>query len=60
MAVVLILMKKIQYHLYAPVAPHRDDLLPYQKTSHDFFLPRELREDLQRKSEASHQIMQSM
>lgn len=49
----------LQYHLYAPVGPHREDLLPYQKVSHDFFIPEKIREDLQKKSEASLQVMPS-
>ncbi|KAK7525836.1 PAB-dependent poly(A)-specific ribonuclease subunit PAN3 [Phyllosticta citriasiana] len=47
----------IQYHLYAPMGPHPENLLTYQKTSHDFFIPDQLREDLQRKSEATRQIL---
>lgn len=47
----------LNYHLYAPMAPHRDTLKPWQKTAHDFFTPEHLREDLQRKSDASRQIL---
>ncbi|KAL1637858.1 PAB-dependent poly(A)-specific ribonuclease subunit 3 [Neofusicoccum ribis] len=47
----------IQYHLYAPMGPHSENLLAYQKTTHDFFIPDHLREDLQRKSEATRQIL---
>ncbi|KAF2138147.1 uncharacterized protein K452DRAFT_301508 [Aplosporella prunicola CBS 121167] len=47
----------IQYHLYAPMGPHPENLLVYQKTTHDFFIPDQLREDLQRKSEAQRQIL---
>lgn len=50
---------QLQYHLYAPLGPHREDLLPYQKLAHDFFMPEKLREELQKKSEASLQIMPS-
>lgn len=50
---------QLQYHLYAPIGPHREDLLAYQRFSHDFFMPEKLREELQRKSEASLQIMPS-
>lgn len=49
----------LQYHLYAPIGPHREDLLAYQRLTHDFFLPNDLREDLQKKSEATRQVMQS-
>ncbi|KAF2229694.1 PAB-dependent poly(A)-specific ribonuclease subunit PAN3 [Viridothelium virens] len=47
----------LQYHLYAPLGPHRENLLAYQRTAHDFFLPDSLREDLQRKSEATLQTL---
>lgn len=47
----------LQYHLYAPVGPHKEDLAPYQRLVHDFFLPETLREELQKKSEASQQVM---
>lgn len=47
----------LQHHLYAPVGPHRDDLMPYHRMAHDFFLPDKLREELQKKSEAALQVM---
>ncbi|KAK0110148.1 PAB-dependent poly(A)-specific ribonuclease subunit 3 [Cadophora gregata] len=47
----------LQYHLYAPVGAHRQDLLAYQRHTHDFFMPNDLREDLQKKSEAARQVM---
>ena len=47
----------LQYHLYAPMGPHRENLLAYQRTAHDFFMPDELRQDLQRKAEASRQVL---
>ncbi|KZF19720.1 hypothetical protein L228DRAFT_250792 [Xylona heveae TC161] len=47
----------LQYHLYAPLGPHRENLLAYQRTAHDFFISDNLREELQRKSEASHQLL---
>lgn len=47
----------LQYHLYAPLGPHRDDLLAYHRLAHDFFMPEKLREELQKKSEASLQTM---
>ncbi|KAF2395970.1 hypothetical protein EJ06DRAFT_534411 [Trichodelitschia bisporula] len=46
-----------QYHNYAPMGPHRENLLPYQRASHDFFIPDKLREELQRKAEASLQTL---
>jgi PAB-dependent poly(A)-specific ribonuclease subunit 3 len=47
----------LQYHLYAPIGPYRDDLKPYHRMTHDFFMPEKLREDLQKKAEASLQVM---
>ncbi|CCJ30290.1 unnamed protein product [Pneumocystis jirovecii] len=47
----------LQYHLYASHAPYRENLEPYQRTIYDFFISNTLREDLQRKSEAIHQIL---
>ena len=52
-------LQPLQYHLYAPVGPHREDLMPYHRMSHDFFMPEKLREEYQRKTEASLQIMQN-
>ncbi|KAL1873059.1 hypothetical protein VTK73DRAFT_1196 [Phialemonium thermophilum] len=46
-----------QYHLYAPIGPYREDLLPYQRAAHDFFLSERLREDLQKKAHATLQVM---
>ena len=51
---------QLQYHLYAPIGPHREDLLAYQKHAHDFFMPEALREELQKKAEATFQVMPSM
>ncbi|GAB7355116.1 hypothetical protein MBLNU459_g5692t1 [Dothideomycetes sp. NU459] len=45
----------LNYHLYAPIGPHRENLMAYQRTTHDFFIPDHLREEMQRKSEASLQ-----
>lgn len=49
----------IQYHLYAPLGPHRENLLPYQRSAYDFFISETLREDLQRKSAATLQTLPS-
>ncbi|TQW12261.1 poly(A)-binding protein-dependent poly(A) ribonuclease [Cordyceps javanica] len=49
----------LQYHLYAPVGPHREDLMQYHRVTHDFFMPEKLREEMQRKSEASLQVINS-
>lgn len=45
----------LNYHLYTPIGSQRANLLPYQRSSADFFIPDDLREDLQRKSEATLQ-----
>nr|POE86425.1 pab-dependent poly(a)-specific ribonuclease subunit pan3 [Quercus suber] len=45
----------LNYHLYASIGPKREKTAPYQRVSSDFFIPDDLREDLQRKSEATLQ-----
>lgn len=45
------------YHLYWPVGPQPTNLLAYQRTAHDFFIPDALREELQKKSEVARQIL---
>ncbi|KAG6020946.1 hypothetical protein E4U41_002675 [Claviceps citrina] len=50
-------LQPLQHHLYAPVGPHRDDLMPYHRMAHEFFLPDKLREEMQKKSEAALQVM---
>ncbi|KAK5999000.1 PAN2-PAN3 deadenylation complex subunit PAN3 [Cladobotryum mycophilum] len=50
-------LQPLQYHLYAPVGPYREDLMPYHRLTHDFFMPEKLREELQKKSEAALQVM---
>ncbi|KAF9872221.1 hypothetical protein CkaCkLH20_10313 [Colletotrichum karsti] len=47
----------LQHHWYAPVGPYREDLLPFQRQVHDFFLPEKLREEMQRKADALQQVM---
>jgi PAB-dependent poly(A)-specific ribonuclease subunit 3 len=48
-----------QYHNYAPLGPHRDNLLAYQRTAHDFFMSDKLREELQKKAESTLQVLPS-
>ncbi|PHH75537.1 hypothetical protein CDD83_4388 [Cordyceps sp. RAO-2017] len=50
-------LQPLQHHLYAPVGPHREDLMPYHRVTHDFFLPEKIREELQKKAEASLQVI---
>lgn len=45
------------YHLYWPVGPQPTNLLGYQRTAHDFFIPDALREDLQKKAEVARQVL---
>ncbi|KAI7282375.1 PAB-dependent poly(A)-specific ribonuclease subunit pan3 [Hortaea werneckii] len=45
----------LNYHLYTSVGPRRENMLPYQRASADFFIPDDLREDLHKKSEAALQ-----
>ena len=45
----------LSYHLYASIGPRRENLTPYQRSTSDFFVPDNLREDLQRKAEATLQ-----
>ncbi|KAK9243272.1 hypothetical protein V1506DRAFT_544948 [Lipomyces tetrasporus] len=47
----------LNYHLYAPLSPYKVNLLPYQRTVQGFFLSDNLREELQRKTEASLQVL---
>ncbi|QIW96156.1 hypothetical protein AMS68_001674 [Peltaster fructicola] len=46
----------LNYHLYASFGPRREQMLPFQRTTADFFIPDDLREDLQRKAEATLQV----
>ncbi|KJZ71303.1 hypothetical protein HIM_09313 [Hirsutella minnesotensis 3608] len=50
-------LQPLQHHLYAPAGPHRDDLMPYHRMTHDFFLPEKVREEYQKKAEAALQII---
>jgi PAB-dependent poly(A)-specific ribonuclease subunit 3 len=45
----------LNYHLYASIGPRRENLASYQRSTADFFIPDDLREELQRASEASLQ-----
>ncbi|KAI8819981.1 kinase-like domain-containing protein [Fimicolochytrium jonesii] len=47
----------LQYHLYTTPLPHISNLHPHQKTIHAFFMADKLREELQRKSEAIQQVL---
>nr|OQO23926.1 hypothetical protein B0A51_11556 [Rachicladosporium sp. CCFEE 5018] len=49
----------LNYHLYAALGPHREQLAPYQRQTTDFFISDDLREDLQRKAEATLQTFPS-
>lgn len=47
----------LQYHLYAPIGPHNQSVLGYQRNVHDLFLPNDFREELQKKAAATLQIL---
>ncbi|PGH15964.1 PAB-dependent poly(A)-specific ribonuclease subunit PAN3 [Helicocarpus griseus UAMH5409] len=47
----------VQYHLYAPIGPHNQNILGYQKNVHDLFLPNDFREELQKKAAATLQTL---
>ncbi|RMZ74857.1 hypothetical protein DV737_g5672, partial [Chaetothyriales sp. CBS 132003] len=46
-----------QYHLYAPIGPYSNNLLPYQRTVHDLFIPNDVREEMHKKLAATLQIL---
>ncbi|KKA17634.1 PAB-dependent poly(A)-specific ribonuclease subunit PAN3 [Rasamsonia emersonii CBS 393.64] len=46
-----------QYHLYAPIGPHSQNLMGYQRHVHDLFLPNDFREELQKKAAATLQTL---
>lgn len=45
------------YHHYAPIGPYPSNLLPYQKTAHDLFIPNDLREEIHKKNAAALQTL---
>jgi len=47
------------YHLYQPFGPYRQELQPWQRATYDFFMPQNLREDLQKKQFATLQVIPS-
>ncbi|BCR86583.1 PAN-complex poly(A)-binding subunit PAN3 [Aspergillus chevalieri] len=47
----------VQYHLYAPIGPHNQNTLGYQRNIHDLFLPNDFREELQKKAAATLQML---
>lgn len=51
---------QVQYHLYAPIGPHNQNTLGYQRNVHDLFLPNDFREELQKKAAATLQTLPSM
>jgi PAB-dependent poly(A)-specific ribonuclease subunit 3 len=52
--------RQVQYHLYAPIGPHSQNTLGYQRNVHDLFLPNDFREELQKKAAATLQTLPSM
>lgn len=55
----LVTVIQLQYHLYAPIGPHSQNILGYQRNVHDLFLPNDFREELQKKAAATLQILPS-
>ena len=53
-------LAQVQYHLYAPIGPHNQNTLGYQRNVHDLFLPNDFREELQKKAAATLQTLPSM
>jgi hypothetical protein len=49
----------VQYHLYAPIGPHSQNISAYQRNVHDLFLPNDFREELQKKAAATLQTLPS-
>ena len=47
----------VMYHHYAPIGPYPTNLLPYQKTVHDLFIPNDLREDIHKRNAAALQTL---
>ena len=47
----------VQYHLYAPIGPYMNNLLPYQRTVHDLFIPNDFREEIHKRSAATLQTL---
>ncbi|GKZ79441.1 hypothetical protein CBS63078_10011 [Aspergillus niger] len=47
----------VQYHMYAPIGPHSQNTLGYQRNVHDLFLPNDLREEMQKKAAATLQTL---
>ncbi|PYI23074.1 PAB-dependent poly(A)-specific ribonuclease subunit pan3 [Aspergillus japonicus CBS 114.51] len=47
----------VQYHMYAPIGPHSQNTLGYQRNVHDLFLPNDFREELQKKAAATLQTL---
>ena len=45
----------LNYHLYSSIGPRRENLMANQRSTSDFFIPDSLREDLQRKADATLQ-----
>lgn len=45
--------------MYAPIGPHSQNTLGYQRNVHDLFLPNDLREEMQKKAAATLQTLPS-
>ncbi|RKK72357.1 PAB-dependent poly(A)-specific ribonuclease subunit PAN3 [Fusarium oxysporum] len=50
-------VQPLQHHLYFPAGPRRDDLMPYHRVPHDFFLAEKDRIEIVNKLEATGQVL---
>jgi len=50
-------LQPLNHHLYNPVNPSRENLLPHQKQIQELFIPEHVREDLAKKAEAARQVL---
>ncbi|KAF4448903.1 hypothetical protein F53441_7727 [Fusarium austroafricanum] len=51
------IVQPLQHHLYFPEGPRREDLMPYHRVPHDFFLPEKERIEIVNKLEATGQVL---
>jgi len=51
------LLQPPNYHMYQPSDGYRGDLQPWQRATYDHFMPKDIREDLQKKLFAAQQVM---
>ena len=52
--------RQAQYHQYAPIGPHNQNLQGYQRNVHDLFIPNDFREEVQKKAAATLQTIPNL